>query len=82
MAEKTKDEKPAGWRQVARENDPERPAETAFDPARRQNYSVTRAGEIVWHGVPEGFRFQEDGTLVPKRDADVPETVQAEEVKV
>jgi hypothetical protein len=58
-------EKPEGWEKLRRWGDP-RGVQSGFDPKSRRQYTVGRAGEILWEDVPEGCRFTSEGVLEAK----------------
>ncbi len=56
--------KPLGWEKLTPlgKGDPE----VGFCSKERRNYTVDRNGNIIWHGVPDGFEFDNKGNLIEK----------------
>lgn len=52
----TEAKKPDGWEKLSREGSREG-AECGWCPHHRKFYQVTAGGSIVWHEMPEGFRY-------------------------
>ena len=55
----------AGPQQVRREGDPEGSPSVHFDAEKRCMYHLNAAGDPVYHGVPAGFEFNDEGALRP-----------------
>lgn len=67
-----KPEAPPEPRKVRREGEPGGGPEVAFDLERRQNYHLNTLGERVYHGIPAGYAFDDQGRIQPLPAPPVP----------